>query len=424
MTMVDQDHSGPGVDAMLIAPVPRVSIHAFCESQSIASIMEAAAGDRRMQKASVKTRMGGVAMALSTYREEQTPNVIILEVGADRAAFLADLDGLAEFCDDGTRVVVFGGINDVTLYRALIARGVSDYLIEPFEPIEVIRVVSELYGKPGAASLGRIIAVYGAKGGVGASMVSHHVGWSIASKLDMATVIADFDLPFGTAGLDFNLDPLQGLAEAVFSSDRLDGTMLDRLMSKAGDRLSLLSAPATLARDYDFDADAFDSLMDLLRASAPAVVLDIPHMWTAWTRRLLLGADEVVLVAEPDLGNLRNVKNILDLLGPARANDAKAKLVMNRVGLPRRPEIDVKEFAGGLNITPSVVIPFDAKTFGTASNNGQMVAEVDGGARFGALFENLARQVAGKPELQKVAKSGLLQSLKSKKLSFSFSKKS
>lgn len=385
--------------------------------------MGAAAEDRRMQKASVKTRMGGVAMALSTYREDQTPNVIMLEVGSDRSAFLADLDGLAEFCDDGTRVLVVGRINDVTLYRALIARGVSDYLIEPFDPLDVIRVISELYGKPGATSLGRIIAVYGAKGGVGASMVSHHVAWSIANKLDMAAVIADFDLPFGTVGLDFNLDPLQGIAEAVFSSDRLDGNMLDRLMSKAGDRLNLLAAPATLAREYDFEADAFDSLMDLLRASAPAVVLDIPHMWTAWTRRLLLGADEVVLVAEPDLGNLRNVKNILDLLGPARANDAKAKLVMNRVGLPKRPEIDVKEFAGGLNITPTVVIPFDAKTFGTAANNGQMAAEVAGGARFGALFENLARQVVGRPELQKVAKEGLLKSLKSTKLSFSFSKK-
>ena len=423
MTMVDEERSGSGGDAMLIAPVPRVSIHAFCESQSVASIMGAAAEDRRMQKASVKTRMGGVAMALSTYREDQTPNVIMLEVGSDRSAFLADLDGLAEFCDDGTRVLVVGRINDVTLYRALIARGVSDYLIEPFDPLDVIRVISELYGKPGATSLGRIIAVYGAKGGVGASMVSHHVAWSIANKLDMAAVIADFDLPFGTVGLDFNLDPLQGIAEAVFSSDRLDGNMLDRLMSKAGDRLNLLAAPATLAREYDFEADAFDSLMDLLRASAPVVVLDIPHMWTAWTRRLLLGADEVVLVAEPDLGNLRNVKNILDLLGPARANDAKAKLVMNRVGLPKRPEIDVKEFAGGLNITPTVVIPFDAKTFGTAANNGQMAAEVAGGARFGALFENLARQVVGRPELQKVAKEGLLKSLKSTKLSFSFSKK-
>ena len=423
MTMIEAEGSDLDVKGALIAPVPRVSIHAFCESQSLASLLGVAAADRRMQKASVKTRMGGIAMALETYRQEQTPNVIVLETGSDRASFLADLDGLAEFCDDSTRVVVFGHINDITLYRALIARGVSDYLVEPFDALDLIRVISELYGKPGAAPLGRIIAVYGAKGGVGASMVAHHLAWSIATTLDMATVIADFDLPFGTAGLDFNLDPLQGLAEAAFSSDRLDGNMLDRLMTKCGDKLNLLAAPATLAREYDFDQDAFDSMVDLLRASAPAVVLDIPHMWTGWTKRLLLGADEVVLVAEPDLGNLRNVKNLLDLLGPARVNDAKPKLVMNRVALPKRPEIDVKEFATGVNIIPALTIPFDSKSFGTAANNGQMVAEVSGGARFGAMFESLARQVVGRPEMQKVTKGSLIESLKSTKLPFSFAKK-
>ena len=423
MTMIEAEGSESAARGALIAPVPRLSIHAFCESQSLASMIGVAAEDRRMQKASVKTRMGGIPMALSTYREEGTPNVIILETGSDRSAFLANLDGLAEFCDDGTRVIVLGHINDITLYRALIARGVSDYLVEPFDTLDIIRVVSELYGKPGATSLGRIIAVYGAKGGVGSSMVAHHLAWSIATTLDMATVIADFDLPFGTAGLDFNLDASQGLADAVFSSDRLDGNMLDRLMTKCGDKLTLLAAPASLAREYDFELDAFDSTVDLLRSSAPAVVLDIPHMWTGWTKRLLLGADEVVVVAEPDLGNLRNVKSLLDLLGPARANDAKAKLVMNRVALPKRPEIAVKEFASGVNITPSLIIPFDSKIFGTAANNGQMVAEVSGGARFGAMFESLGRKVVGKPEAQKASKGSLIDSLKSTKLPFSFSKK-
>jgi len=423
MTMVEAGRPEPDGGAELIAPVPRVSIHAFCESSSLITLVSAAAEDRRMQKASDKSRMGGIAAALSAYREEQTPNVILLEVGSDRSSFLTGLDGLAEFCDDGTRVIVVGGINDITLYRALIARGVSDYLVEPFGTLDLIRVISELYGKAAATSLGRIIAVYGAKGGVGASTVAHHMAWSLATKLDLATVIADFDLPFGTAGLDFNQDPLQGIAEAVFSPDRLDGNMLDRLMTKCGERLTLLAAPAVLTREYDFDQDAFDGLMDLLRASAPAVVLDIPHMWTGWTRRLLQSADEIVLVAEPDLGNLRNVKNILDLMGPMRANDSRIKLVMNRVGLPKRPEIPVKEFVTPINVTPACVIPFDSKVFGEAANNGQMVAEVSGGARFGALFESLGRQVFGRPEVQKAGKGSLIDSLKSTKLPFSFTKK-
>ena len=408
--------------AGVIAPVPRVAIHAFCDSQAVNALIQSAAQDRRMEKAAVKTNMGGIATALAAYREEPPPNVIVLEVSADRARFLADLDDLAQYCDDGTRVVVLGRANDISLYRALMARGVSEYLVEPIEVLDFIRAMSELYAKPGKGVLGRIVAFYGARGGVGASTVAHHTAWSIATKADVSTVLADCDLPFGTAGLDFNQDPPQGIADAIFAPDRLDINMLDRLMTKCNDRLVLLPAPATLERDYDFDPEAFDGVIDLLRMSAPMIVLDLPNVWNAWTRRMLLGADEVVVVASPDLANLRNVKNLQDTIGPARSNDAKIKLVMNMVNVPKRPEIPVKDFASSLNLEPSLIIPFDPKLFGAAANNGQMVAEVSGGAKVGQLFEDFGRLLSGKPQVRKV-KTGLLGSLKSKKLGFNIGNK-
>ncbi len=423
MTMVESTAAEPGASLHVIAPVPRISIHAFCESQSLIALIQSAAQDRRMDKAAVKTNTGGVGAALTAYREEQTPNVIVLEAAADREPFLASLDALANYCDDATRVVVVGRANDISLYRALIARGVSEYLVEPFDLLDFIRAISELYAKPGKGVLGRIVAVYGARGGVGASTVAHHTAWSIATKVDIATVIADCDLPFGTAGLDFNQDPPQGIGDAVFAPDRLDISMLDRLMTKCNDRLVLLPAPATLERNYDFDPTAFDGIVDLLRSSAPMIVLDLPHVWTAWSRRLLTSADDVVVVAAPDLANLRNVKNLQDTIGAARSNDGKIKLVMNMVGVPKRPEIAVKDFSSSINLEPSVVIPFDPKLFGAAANNGQMAAEVSGGAKIGQLFENFGRLICGKPELRK-AKAGLLGSLKSPKLGFSFAKKS
>ena len=126
----------------------------------------------------------------------------------------------------------------------------------------------------------------------------------------------------GTAGLDFNQDRPQGIAEAVFATDRLDSNLVDRLLSKCSEKLSILAAPATLDRMYDFTETSFDGLVDVLRGSVPAIVLDIPHLWTGWTRRMLIGADDVVIVATPDLANLRNAKNILDTLRTARPNDA------------------------------------------------------------------------------------------------------
>ena len=129
MTMVDSPAAEPGASLDVIAPVPRIAIHAFCESQSLIALIQSAAQDRRMDKAAVKTNAGGVQAALAAYREEQTPNVIVLEAAADREPFLASLDALANYCDDGTRVVVVGRANDISLYRALIARGVSEYLV-------------------------------------------------------------------------------------------------------------------------------------------------------------------------------------------------------------------------------------------------------------------------------------------------------
>ena len=143
---------------------------------------------------------------------------------------------------------------------------------------------------------------------------AHNVAWAIGRDLSIESVVADLDLPFGTAGLDYNQDPPQGIADAVFSPDRVDTAFVDRLLSKCTDHLSLLAAPATLERVYDFGAEAFDSILDSLRTTIPCVVLDVPHQWAGWTRRLLVSADEILVVAGPDLANLRNAKNLVDLL--------------------------------------------------------------------------------------------------------------
>src|SRR5213076_3380298 len=156
----------------------------------------------------------------------------------------------------------------------------------------------------------RIIAIVGAKGGVGASTVAHNVAWAIARDLALDSVVADLDLSFGTAGLDYNQDPPQGIANAVFSPDRVDTAFVDRLLSKCTEHLSLLAAPATLERVYDFGDEAFDTI----RMTTPCIVLDIPHQWSGWTRRALIGADDILIVAEPDLANLRNTKNMLSIL--------------------------------------------------------------------------------------------------------------
>ncbi len=318
-----------------VRPVPRISIQAFCESPDLVATIETVAADRRMARAHIKAHTGGLAAAAEFYREAATPNLIIVESSLARDRLDADLDRLAEVCDAGTKVIVIGHVNDVELYRDLVRRGISEYLVAPVDPLSVIATIGDLYVDRSAAPLGRSVAFIGGKGGVGSSMVSHNVAWSIARNLESDVVVADLDLAFGTAGLDFNQDPTQGIAEAVNAPDRLDDVFLDRLLARCSDHLSLLAAPAMLDRTYDFDETAFAQVIDVAQASVPVVILDLPHEWTAWVRSTLLSADEVVLTVEPDLGNLRNAKNIVDLLRQSRKNDVPPRLVINKTGMAK-----------------------------------------------------------------------------------------
>ncbi len=396
-----------------IAPAPRISVQAFCETVETAAAVQAASEDRRLYKTHVKIQMGGLATAIEAYRSSPTPNVIVIESDNRGEEVLAGLDQLAEVCDAGTRVVVIGRINDVTLYRELTKRGVSEYLIAPVNTLDVVRAVCGLFVAPDAKPVGRILAVVGAKGGVGASTVAHNVAFAIARDLALDAVVTDLDLAFGTAGLDYNQDPPQGIADAVFSPDRIDTAFVDRLLSKCTDNLSLLAAPATLDRVYDFGADAFDAILDSLRNSIPCVVLDLPHQWSGWTKRLMTSADDILVVASPDLANLRNAKNLVDLLRTARPNDRPPYYCLNQVGIPKRPEISPADFAKALEDPPLAVIPFEPQMFGTAANNGQMIAEVSAGHKTAEMFLQLAQVLTGRAEAKR-PRAGMLSPLLSK----------
>lgn len=380
-----------GAEAVLgEASVPRIGIHIFWERADTAEVAEKCAADRRMSRATTEVRQGGLTAAVAHYQNQPTPALVIVESLDEGPALLAQLDRLAQVCDAGAKVVVIGSHNDIALYRELMRRGVSEYLVPPLQPLQLIGAITTLYADPASPFVGRQIAFVGARGGVGSSTVAHNLAYLLSETMQTNTVIVDLDLPFGTAGLDFNQDPLQGVADALSQPDRLDPVLLDRMMARCSDRLSLFAAPATLDTDYDISADAFEEVTNKIRATAPYVVLDLPHLWSGWMRRTLLGADDVVITAAPDLASLRNAKNIVDLVRQARPNDSPPQLVLNMVGSPGRPEIPTKDFGEALGLETGIVLPFDAKLFGQAANNGQMIEEVGPKSKAAEAFQRLA----------------------------------
>ncbi len=393
----DRVHERP-VTTPPVRTVPRINIQAFCEDQDTAATIEKAAKDRRLAKAHVTVHMGGIHAATAFYKNTSTPNLVMIESLLGRTDLLGELDRLAEICDPGTKVIVIGHVNDVLLYRDLLRRGVSEYVIAPAKALQIIESISATYTVPGTGPIGQAIAFIGAKGGCGSSTVCHNTAFTMASALKSEVVIADLDLPFGTASLDFNVDPLQGIADALASPERLDEMMLDRLLSRCSDHLSLFAAPSMLDRLYDLQSASCERVLDVMRENVPWIAVDVPHLWSAWTKQVVFGADHVVITAAPDLANLRNAKNLFDQLKGSRPHDRLPVLVLNQVGMPKRPEISVKDFGDAIGLRPKFIIDFDAQLFGKAANNGQMIEEVSSTSKAADVFRSLANLLTDRPQ--------------------------
>ena len=390
----------------LVALVPHINVQVFCDSQQTAEMAQLAAADRRMLRAQTTVHLGGIMGAFHAFQTQPTPNLLIVESRAARDTILAELEVLAEVCQPDTKVAVIGHVNDILLYRELIRRGISEYLVAPLQQLQFIEAIASLYQNPKSAPLGRAFSFIGVRGGVGSSTLAQNIAWAAARETGTETVIADLDLAFGTAGLNFNQDVGLGLFEVLGQPDRVDATFIERLFTKLGGKLSLLAGPGGVDRDIVIEPAAVESILTAMKSTVPYMFIDLPTVWAPWVKFALLNSDQIVLTATPDLASLRNAKSMIDMLKVARPNDALPKLVLNQVGIPKRPEISAADFGKAVGVPASAIIPFDAQSFGIAQSNGQMLFEVAPKSQAADAISNLMLQLTGSEKQPKKSAAG------------------
>lgn len=370
------------------ARIPHVSIHAFYQTDGFAETWSRAGRDRRLVSATTAQHPGGLAGAISLYRRERSPDLVIVEADAEGEDLDLQLDSLAEVCQANSRVIVIGRQNDIQVYRRLLGMGVSNYLVAPVGVGTVISAITELFREPSGGKIGRIAAVLGAKGGVGASSVAECLALELSNRRGSDVLLVDLDTVFGTAGLDLDIEPNQGLTELIRDAERIDTEMLDRVCVRRGANLAVLAAAAGLDARYEVDELAIERVLEVAQSHFRQIVLDVPHLWAPWVERALIAADDVLVVSTPELASLRNAVALSARVRSLRPNDRAPHLVLNQVGVPRRQEVTARDIARVLELEPAVTIPFDARSFSSAQVRGRLVAEI---ARRGPLAQAYAR---------------------------------
>ena len=385
----EEDLNREGGDKAL----PQISIHAFCDRQETAGVINETTRDWRMRRTNMKIYMGGLSAAIEFYHKENTPSLILIESGMRGQELFSQLEELASVCDAGTKVVMIGAANDIRLYRQLMEKGVSDYIVPPFHPISLIRSMAELYSDPDKPFLGRVVSFFGAKGGVGSSTLAHNIAWSLSETIQQETCLVDLDASWGTTGLDFAYDASQGLEEALAEPDRLDETLLDRIMIRHTPKLSILPTAGSLNQKAVMTPEAYEAVVNGVRSISPLTILDMPHYWSDWTTNVLINSDDVVITATPDLANLRNTKNLIDFLKAQRPNDGDPILILNKTGMTKASEISVKDFASAVGLEPALVLGFEPEAYFEASNDGKMLTEIKSAAQAVSGLDYIARRL-------------------------------
>ncbi|MBI3453044.1 MAG: pilus assembly protein CpaE [Rhodospirillales bacterium] len=340
---------------------------------------------------------GDSMAAIRTLAVIPPPKILLVDLAGSQEP-LADLAAMADMTKGQSRIVALGAVNDMRLYRDLLAAGASDYLLKPVtaEAVEAAIARTEKPAGPGAETVrsGRAAVFIGARGGVGASTVAANAAWTVAHDLRRRTVLVDFDLQFGTAALAFDLEPNGGFREALATPERVDDLLLDRAMIRAGERLMILGAEESLDTPLTVTAGAAALLMEKLRLRFDLVVVELPRTSVADAHDLLGAANDIVVVTDLSLAGLRDSVRLTRLAGQV-APTARVSIVANRTMAERKTPVAEGDFARGLGRKIDYVIPFDPKAFSRAANAGQPVARAGGGKDVIPALRKLGAALAG-----------------------------
>ena len=383
--------------------------------------------------ASDKVNKGGLRNAVQSLSVSASPQILFVDL-SESGDPLNDINALAEVCEPGTVVIAAGQVNDVRLYRDLIASGIQDYLLKPFSADQLRESFAHAQAvfnapKHTDTAVERphvMAAVIGARGGNGASTLATSIAWLLGDKAQRSTALLDLDVHFGTGALALDLEPGRGLTDAIENPSRIDGLFIERAMVKANEKLAVLSAEAPINQPLLTDGAAFFQLQEELRGAFECTVIDLPRTMLVQHPHLMSDVHATVIVTELTLAAARDVIRLLSWM-KSNAPQTKVLVVANKVMPTGAGEITRKDFEASIERKIDYLVPLDVKVATQAAKLGKTVAEAGKGSKASGALADIANRLittvddaaAGAEETGgKSAKSSLLG-----KLSFSLPKK-
>jgi pilus assembly protein CpaE len=295
-------------------------------------------------------RVGHVDDAIKTAKQ---PTVVVVGPDGANVETLERIDTLRHLDSAGlVTVLLVVQSMSTSILRQAMRSGVSDVLPASCKDDELADLVRsgmdrvEMLSASDGDGRGRVVAVFSPKGGAGTTTIAVTLAIAAAAGNGAKPILVDADLPFGDVAITLGLDPSNSLADAT-GADIDQARLRSLLVTETVSGLRTLLAPADPARaEVVSSADVIRTL-ELCRQIAPLVVVDTSSAFDEVTLSILDQADDVIVVAAPDVTSVKNAKVALDTLNRLGVGQSHTFLVLNRVlPKPLLPVGDVERVLG------------------------------------------------------------------------------
>ena len=354
----------------VLLPGSRVAL--FANDTQTVEAYKSLQSDWRFTRVQLSHYAGGVDEATRILQSGTAPDLMIIETETIDDSFTSRLEGLAALCPEGTAAIVIGPVNDVSLYRRLIGMGISEYLVRPIKAetlsFDIARSLIDRIGASGS----RLVAVLGAKGGVGATAIAQALAWGAADIVKQKTMLLDAAGGWSTLSVGMNFEPATTLAEAARAAIGNNEDAFNRMIFQPHERLHVLSSGGDIMLEKIVEAGPYEGLIDKLMTTYPVVIVDLSQAPTELTRMVLSRAHEIMLVTTAMLPSLRSARSLMQEMKDIRADsDSRVDLVVNMVGMAAKQEVSKNDLEAALDRKPALHIPFDPHLFITSETEGR-----------------------------------------------------
>ncbi len=376
--------------------LPSAAIDIFVNDEETLRAARQLQNDWRFARVKVNVQQGYVENAIEFYKNNKSPNLVLVETATTEESFIVQLGELSSSCHEGTNAIVIGPVNDVNLYRDLTSMGVSDYLVKSVSVEILSDVISKTLIKSLGTSKSRLISVIGSKGGVGVSAITQALAWGLVDKMDQKTFLMDAAGGWSSLSVGMGFEPLTTLHEAIKANEGGDSDSLNRMLFKPHEKLSVLASGSDTMLETSIQAMDYEELITEMMKSHPVVVVDLSAAIPSLKRTVLNQSHEIIMVTTPTLGSLRLARSLLQEIKLLHDGDlSSVDLIVNMAGIAAGKEVPHKDIEAALGHKPSLTLPFDSKLFMTSENEGKKLSSVTAGAEIVTKLLPIVNRVIG-----------------------------